>query len=31
MRWLERYPREGSSRLERFAEITASLADKECM
>jgi hypothetical protein len=26
MRWLERYLTEGSPRLKRFAEITASLA-----
>ena len=29
MRWLERYLTEGSSRLQHFAEITASLAKLE--
>jgi hypothetical protein len=29
MRWLERYLAEGSPRLRHFAEITASLADKD--
>jgi hypothetical protein len=29
MRWLERYPAEGSPRLQHFAEITASLAARE--
>jgi hypothetical protein len=29
LRWLERYLTEGSSRLQRFAEITASLARRE--
>jgi hypothetical protein len=29
LRWLERYLTEGSPRLQHFAEITASLADKE--
>jgi hypothetical protein len=29
MRWLERYLVEGSPRLQHFAEITASLANRE--
>jgi hypothetical protein len=29
LRWLERYLTEGSPRLQRFAEITASLARSE--
>ena len=29
MRWLERHLTEGTPRLQRFAENTASLADKE--
>ena len=29
LRWLERYLTEGSPRLQRFAEITASLAERE--
>jgi hypothetical protein len=29
MRWLERYITEGSPRLRHFAEITASLAQRE--
>ena len=28
MRWLERYIREGSPRLQQFAEITAHLAER---
>ena len=29
MRWLERYLTEGTPRLQHFAEITASLANRE--
>jgi hypothetical protein len=29
MRWLERYLTEGSPRLRHFAEVTASLAERE--
>jgi hypothetical protein len=29
MRWLERYLTEGTPRLQHFAEITASLAQRE--
>ncbi|CAN5185816.1 hypothetical protein BH09ACT13_BH09ACT13_11990 [soil metagenome] len=29
MRWHERYLKEGSSRLQHFAEVTASLADSQ--
>jgi hypothetical protein len=29
MRWLERYLGEGSPRLQHFAEITASLAERK--
>ena len=29
LRWLERYLTEGSPRLQHFAEITASLAERE--
>jgi hypothetical protein len=30
LRWLERYLTEGSPKLKHFAEITASLAAREC-
>ena len=30
MRWLERYLTEGSPRLRHFAEVTMSLAKREC-